>query len=176
VARTSSEIASGLFTSAWLLTDCTLLRRILTWNEISISFVSINRRNAGTGSSGLTLGRNLRLIFLALFDNLRNSSRISESSLPTGVGAISGGSIPGTGSVGSWSSTSEFLFEHYIVPRMPVETPIAVASLWVFRVIFACSTVIPAALRVLTNIRIRWIRGNAEIKKMTRALDKEPKG
>jgi hypothetical protein len=64
----------------------------------------------------------------------------------------------------------EYWFEHYLVPKFPVTSEIGIASLWVFRVIFAVSTVCPSVIFLYRDLRIIWMRAQATIKEEGEAL------
>jgi hypothetical protein len=67
--------------------------------------------------------------------------------------------------LGVWL-VGEYCFEHYLVPKFPVHTPIATAALWVFRGLFACSTLIPCASKVYKHVRIVLLRDSAAIRQV----------
>jgi hypothetical protein len=56
--------------------------------------------------------------------------------------------------------------ERFLVPRFPVGTPVAVVALWIFRVLFLVSTLIPCASKVYKHVSIGFLRDRAAIRKV----------
>jgi len=67
----------------------------------------------------------------------------------------------------------EYSFETYLVPKFRVDSLVAAASLWLFRVIFAMSTLIPCLSKVLMHIKIIWLRDRAAVKKTKEELESQ---
>lgn len=65
--------------------------------------------------------------------------------------------------LGVWLA-GEYCLEHFLVPRFKVDSLISVAVLWVFRVLFAVSTLIPFASKILKHVRIALLRDRAEVR------------
>jgi len=57
----------------------------------------------------------------------------------------------------------EFVFEDYLVPRFPLASELSKICFWVFRVIFALSTLCPPLLFLYRDVRTMWIRTQAAI-------------
>jgi hypothetical protein len=68
---------------------------------------------------------------------------------------------------------AEYCLEHYIVPRINIESVIERVAFWTLRVIFAASTVIPSLIFTYRDVRIMWIRSQTEIKMKQKAMEAE---
>lgn len=64
----------------------------------------------------------------------------------------------------------EYCMEQYVFPRFLVSSIIAKISFWVFRIIFAVSTLVPTVVILYKDLRIIWIRSSATIKAESKAL------
>src|SRR5437870_4694446 len=72
-----------------------------------------------------------------------------------------------------WLS-GEYCLEHFLVPRLPVDNPVVKTALWIFRIFFAISTLVPCASKIRKHVLIMWMRDSAAIrnvKEEVRALD-----
>lgn len=70
----------------------------------------------------------------------------------------------------------EYCFEHFLVPQFPVQTPVAIGALWIFRIGFAVSTLVPFISKIRMHIRIMWLRDSAAIKKVRDEADTMAEG
>jgi hypothetical protein len=57
----------------------------------------------------------------------------------------------------------EFLFEHFVVPRLPVETQVFSFAFLVCRILFAVATLIPVIINVRADIEIIWVRSRQRV-------------
>lgn len=60
----------------------------------------------------------------------------------------------------------EYCLEHFLVPKFPVDTPIVRIALWIFRTLFAISTLVPCASKIRKHVMIIWMRDEAAIRKV----------
>jgi hypothetical protein len=71
--------------------------------------------------------------------------------------------------LGVWL-VGEFCFEHFLVPTFPTETIVGTTGVWIFRVLFAASTLIPCACNVYRNIFVVLLRVVADIRQTKKEL------
>jgi len=63
----------------------------------------------------------------------------------------------------------EYCLEHFLVPLFKVDSFVSNVSLWIIRVLFAVSTLVPCVSKILKHVRIVWIRDRIEARKETAA-------
>jgi hypothetical protein len=64
----------------------------------------------------------------------------------------------------------ESAFENYVVPGFPLHSELSRVCFWVFRIIFAFSTLCPPLVFLYRDVRTIWMRAQASIKTEARAL------
>ena len=69
----------------------------------------------------------------------------------------------------------EYCMEQYIFPKFSVTSIIAKVCFWIFRIIFAVSTLVPTIVILYRDLRIIWIRSKAAIEE-AKALGATSKG
>lgn len=57
----------------------------------------------------------------------------------------------------------EFGFEDYLVPKFPLASELSKICFWIFRVIFALSTLCPPLVFLYRDVRTMWLRAQAAI-------------
>src|SRR5258708_8196051 len=65
----------------------------------------------------------------------------------------------------------ESAFEHYLVPQFPLASELSRVCFWIFRIIFAFSTLCPPLIFLYRDVRTMWLRAQAAIRNEAAAVN-----
>lgn len=65
--------------------------------------------------------------------------------------------------------TGEYCLE-YCLSRFRVSSLVPIGALWIFRILFAISTLVPCASAIFKHVRIVWLRDRAQVRNVKEKL------
>jgi hypothetical protein len=68
----------------------------------------------------------------------------------------------------------ESTFERYVVPRFPLTSELSLVCFFIFRIIFAFSTLCPPLIYLYRDVHTIWLKAQAAIKQERAAVNARP--
>jgi len=65
----------------------------------------------------------------------------------------------------------EYLFEHFVVPRLPVDTAVFRFAFLLCRFLFAIATIVPVTINIMTDVQVIWARSRERVRLLKNPLN-----